>query len=58
LGIGEESLPEEIIIVEICERFGWTYQEYLEQPAWFIDLIIEKNKTESQEMKRREKEKN
>jgi len=28
-----------MIIVDVCQRFGWTYQEYLEQPEWFLDLI-------------------
>jgi hypothetical protein len=45
------------MIAEICERFGWTYFEYQEQPAWFVELIIEKIKTEAREMERREKEK-
>lgn len=29
-------------IVAVCERFGWTYQEYLDQPTWFLTLIREK----------------
>jgi hypothetical protein len=28
--------------VWVCETYGWTYQEYLEQPVWFIHLIREK----------------
>jgi len=56
LAIGEGSLPEEILIAEICEKFGWTYQQYLEQPAWFVELIVEKIKMEGEEMKRRERE--
>jgi len=58
LAIGEGSLPEEILIAEICEKFGWTFQEYLEQPAWFVELIVEKIKAEGEEIKRREKGKN
>lgn len=23
----------------ICEKFGWTYEQYFEQPAEFIELI-------------------
>lgn len=26
-------------IVMICELMGWTYYQYMEQPAWFIKLI-------------------
>jgi len=55
LAIGEGSLPEEILIAEICERFGWTWQEYLEQRAWLVELIVEKIKAEGEEMKRQEK---
>ncbi|MDF1498516.1 MAG: hypothetical protein P1P85_04160 [Patescibacteria group bacterium] len=25
--------------VIICERFGWTYEEYRQQPFWFIELL-------------------
>jgi hypothetical protein len=48
-------LSEEIIIIEICEKFGWDYYQFLQQPIWFIELIIEKNKAEARELKRREK---
>lgn len=34
----------EMLAVEICQMYGWTYQQYTEQPIWFIDLIIEKIK--------------
>lgn len=33
-----------LIIAEICEMYGWTYWEYLDQPVWFIETIIEKLK--------------
>lgn len=25
-------------IVILCERLGWTYQEYLDQPSWLLEL--------------------
>jgi len=28
-----------MLIVEICQMFGWDYYQYLAQPAWFLDLI-------------------
>jgi len=31
-----------MIMVEICEMMGWTYQEYWDQPNWFIEVIREK----------------
>ena len=24
--------------VLFCKNFGWTYQEYLNQPHWFLEL--------------------
>lgn len=29
-----------MVVVEICMKFGWDYYTYMEQPSWFIDLII------------------
>lgn len=29
-------------IVAVCQEFGWTYDEYMSQPAWFLTLIREK----------------
>jgi len=52
-GIGKVS--EELIMVQICREMHWTYQEFLEQPAWFIDLLIEILDIETREMKRKEK---
>lgn len=48
-------MPEEMLIIEICEKFGWDYYKFLDQPAWFIELIVEKMKAEARERKKREK---
>jgi len=29
-------MPEEMQAVALCEKFGWTYEEYLRQPLWLI----------------------
>lgn len=29
-------------IVTVCEEFGWTYDEYMNQPHFFLELIREK----------------
>lgn len=42
------KLDLEMQIVVMCETFGWTYQQYIEQPTWFIELIREKMKIDSQ----------
>jgi hypothetical protein len=31
-----------MIIVFICAEFKWTYQQYMDTPEWFIDLIKKK----------------
>lgn len=23
-----------------CEKMNWTYQEYISQPNWFIELLL------------------
>lgn len=35
-------------MVVICETFGWTVDEYLDQPQFFIDLIKAKMNIDSQ----------
>lgn len=43
-------------IVQVCQDFGWTYEEYLNQPSHFIALIREKmridGKRQSQDLKK------
>jgi len=41
----------------MCERFGWTYYEYLSQPYWFIQVIKDKMEIEA-EYQKKETEKN
>lgn len=31
-----------MFVVEVCKMFGWTYDEYLDQPTFFLELISEK----------------
>ncbi len=31
-----------MLVIEVCERFGWDYHTYMSQPAWFLDLITSK----------------
>jgi len=49
-------MPEEILIIEICERYGWTYDQYLDQPQWFIDTIIQKSNMDSEAQAKADKE--
>ena len=36
------KLDQSMFMVTVCEMFGWTYEEYMNQPAFFIELITEK----------------
>lgn len=39
-------------IVSICQEMGWTYQEYMEQPIWFIDSLKDKLQIDSENMRK------
>ena len=38
-------------IVSICQEMKWTYQDFIEQPDWFISLIMIKFDMDSIRMK-------
>lgn len=35
--------------VIICEKYGWTYDQYLDQPVPFINLIVERMRIDALE---------
>lgn len=39
-------------VVVICQEMGWTYQEYLETPTWFLNLLAEKLNQDGKELKK------
>lgn len=43
-------------MVAICQEFGWTYEEYMNQPNFFLTLVREKivrdNKAQEMELKK------
>lgn len=41
------KLDKQMQMVVICETFGWTYQQFLQQPTYFIDLILGKMKIDA-----------
>jgi len=43
---------DEMVIAAICERMGWDYHTYLNQPLWFIRLLMRKFEVDAQEAKR------
>lgn len=55
-------MPEMFMIATICEKFGWTWWDYQNQPAEFIDVVRIKLNIEAtfeakqiEEMKRKTK---
>lgn len=40
-------MDELMQMVAICEQYGWTYQQYEEQPAFFISLVKERMRIDS-----------
>lgn len=42
-------------MVAICQEFGWTYDQYQEQPSYFIELIREKMVRDNKEQERQHK---
>ena len=46
-----------MLVVSVCENFGWTYEEYLNQPQFFLDLIVEKMKIDNQKLQNELKKK-
>lgn len=41
-------MDKDMQAVVICETFGWTYDQYLDQPLPFLELIKEKMKIDAQ----------
>lgn len=35
-------MKDEMLIVALCEKMHWTYEDYLDSPEWFIELALKK----------------
>ena len=46
-------MDETMKAVTICEAMRWTYDTYLDQPAFFIDLLIEKMRIDAKMAERK-----
>ncbi len=42
-------MNDDMLIVHICQEFGWTYEEYQSQPAYFLEIIRRKMKIDQKE---------
>lgn len=47
-----------MLMVTICQEFGWTYDEYMQQPQYFLELLLEKMKCNQKEMELQAKKRN
>lgn len=36
----------------LCQEMNWTYQDYMKQPIWFLDLLFEKLKEDNKKIKK------
>ena len=41
-----------MFMVTVCEQFGWSYEEYRNQPTFFLALIKEKMVRDNKERER------
>jgi hypothetical protein len=36
---GTIERPEQLIAI-LCREMGWTYEQYLDQPTWFVQSLM------------------
>lgn len=46
-------MTDEMAMITICQEFGWTYNEYLDTPNWFLDLIKAKLQIDNKKLERK-----
>lgn len=39
-------------MLAVCQEMSWTYQIYMAQPVWFIDLLKDKMQMDSESIKK------
>lgn len=37
-------------IVSICQEMGWTFDEYMKQPNWFLNMLKDKLKIDTEKV--------
>lgn len=47
----------DMLMIAICQEFGWTYNEYMNTPTWVLDLIKEKMVRDAKEAEMRARKK-
>lgn len=43
---GKANIGEKLQIVKVCRDMGWTYEQYLSNPSWFSELMVEMDQIE------------
>jgi len=54
--LGRAEIKPEMLAAIICREMKWTFEEYQNQPSWFIDIILEMLQAESAEAKKKQRE--
>ena len=50
--MGHGAVDEDVVIATVCREMGWTYDDYMSQPAYFVELIYEILQGERQAQKK------
>jgi len=48
-------MTDDMIVATICREFKWTYQEFMESPAVFIDNVMIMMRAEAKQERIRER---
>lgn len=51
------SVEEELSIVMLCKSMGWTYEDYMNTPQWFIEVLQGMFQADAQKANREMKKK-
>lgn len=51
-------MDQEWQIAILCERMGWTFKEYENQPQWFLEVLELKSRLEAEQQQAEAKKAN
>lgn len=44
-------MDDNVMMIKICKDYGWTYEQYMDTPQFFLDNIKEVYRIDSQKNK-------
>ena len=53
--MGRAELSPQMVAALLCREMKWTYEEYANQPTWFISTLFSMLRQEAEELNRRNK---